>query len=122
MAVTGSLAYQARAQGRAQAPASGQPSGPVYVVTFVDITPNNREAGVEICKQYVAEARKAPGVTSATLLAQANRTNHLVLYEVFQNQAAFDQHAAMPHTKDFRAKMAPLIGSPFDQRAHFVVQ
>lgn len=122
VAVAGTLAYQAQAQ-QAAAPAAApaQPPGPVHVVTFVDITPNNREAGTAFCKQYAADTRKDPGVTSVELLAQTNRPNHLVIYEVWQNQAAFERHEALAHTKDFRAKMAPIIGSPFDQRPHYVV-
>ena len=38
--------------------------------------------------------------------------------EVWQNQKAFDVHEATAHTKQFRTTMAPLIGSPFDQRLH----
>jgi quinol monooxygenase YgiN len=115
------LIAEAIPQAPAAAPAPVQPPGPVYVVTFVDITPNNRDAGTDFCKQYVADTRKDPGVTSAQLLAQTNRPNHLVIYEVFQNQAAFERHEALAHTKDFRSKMAPIIGSPFDQRPHYVV-
>jgi len=143
VAVAGAFAYQARAQqspfseplpGRiliadadpaaqqpAAAPAPVQPPGPVHVVTFVDITPNNRDNGTAFCKQYVADTRKDPGITSVQLMAQTNRSNHLVLYEVWQNQAAFERHEALQHTKDFRAKMLPIIGSPFDQRLHYVV-
>ena len=122
IAVAGTLTYQAQAQQpAAPAPAPTQPPGPVYVVTFVDITPNNRDAGTAFCKQYVADTRKDPGITSAELLAQTNRTNHLVIYEVWQNLAAFDRHQALAHTKEFRAKMAPIIGSPFDQRLHYTV-
>jgi quinol monooxygenase YgiN len=120
IAVVGTFAYRAQAQQPA-APVPTQPPGPVYVVTFVDITPNNKDAGVEYCKQYAADSRKDPGVTSVTLLAQTNRPNHLVLYEVFQNEAAFQRHEALPHTKDFRAKMGPIIGAPFDQRPHYVI-
>ena len=108
----------------AQAPPAAppvQPAGPVHVVTFVDITPLNRDPGTALCKQYAADTRNDPGVTSVQVLAQTNRPNHLVIYEVWQNEAAFNRHEALPHTKDFRAKMLPIIGSPFDQRPHYVV-
>jgi len=121
-AIAGTFAYRAQAQQpAAPAPAPVQPPGPVYVVTFVDITPLNRDNGTAICKEYAAATRRVPGVTSVQLLAQTNRPNHLVLYEVFENQAAFERHEALQQTKDFRAKMAPIIGSPFDQRPHYVV-
>jgi quinol monooxygenase YgiN len=111
-------------QAPAAAPAATptQPPGPVYIVTFVDITPNNNDAGVAYCKQYAADTRKDPGNTSVELLAQTSRPNHLVIYEVWQNEAAFERHEGLAHTKDFRAKMVSILGAPFDQRPHFVVK
>ena len=107
--------------GAAAAPVPTQPPGPVHIVTFVDITPNIKDAGTAYCKQYVADTRKDTGVTSVQLLAQTNRPNHLVIYEVWQNQAAYEKHTTLAHTKDFHAKMVPIIGSPFDERPHYVV-
>jgi len=123
VAVAGTFTYRTQAQqaAPAAAPAPVQPPGPVHVVTFVDITPPNRDSGTVLCKQYAADTRKDPGVVSVELIAQTNRPNHLVIYEVWQNQAAFERHEALQHTKDFRAKMLPIIGSPFDQRPHYVV-
>ena len=124
IAVAGTFAYQARAQQPATPAAAAppvQPPGPVHVVTFVDITPDNRAAGTALCKQYAADTRKDPGITSVEVLAQTNRPNHLVIYEVWQNDAAFERHQSLAHTKDFRNKMGPIIGAPFDQRPHYVV-
>lgn len=105
----------------AAAPVPTQPPGPVHIVTFVDITPNNKDAGTAYCKQYVADTRKDAGITSVQLLAQTNRPNHLVIYEVWQNEAAYEKHTTLAHTKDFHTKMVPIIGSPFDERPHYVV-
>jgi quinol monooxygenase YgiN len=121
MTMAGTFAYQARAQQPAAPAPAVQPPGPVHVVTFVDITPDNRAKGTAYCKQYVADTRKDPGNTSVELLAQTNRPNHLVIYEVWQNEAAFERHQSAAHTKDFRNKMGPIIGAPFDQRPHYVV-
>ena len=107
---------------QAPAAAPAPPPGPVHVITFVDITPNNREAGTDLCKQYIVDTRKDAGVTRAELLVQSNRNNHMVLDVVFQNQAAYDRHVQAQHTKDFHAKLIPIIGSPFDERAHYVLQ
>ena len=123
--VAGTFAYRVQAQAPPAAPAAApvpvQPPGPVHVVTFVDITPNNKDAGWALCKQYAADTRKDPGVTSVELLAQTNRPNHLVLHVVFQNEAAYERHTTLAHTKDFHAKMVPIIGSPFDERPHYIV-
>jgi len=118
--IAGTFGYHARAQ--AQQPPPAQPAGPVHVITFVDITPNNKDAGTELLKQYITDTRKDPGVTRAELLVQANRPNHLMLDIVYQNQAAYDKHVEAQHTKDFMGKMIPIIGAPFDERPHYVLQ
>lgn len=117
----GTLAYGAPAQQAPPAAAPVQPPGPVQVITFVDITPNNREPGTALCKQYVADTRRDAGIASVEVLAQTNRPNHLVIHQVWQNLAAFERHEAAQHTRDFRAKLLPMLGSPFDQRLHYVV-
>jgi quinol monooxygenase YgiN len=97
---------------------------PLYVVTFVDFAGGSTVAGAGTneVKQYVLETRKDPGIIRCDALSQLNRTNHLVIIEVWQNQQAFEQHESAEHTKAFRASMQPILGAPFDQRLHFVVQ
>jgi quinol monooxygenase YgiN len=116
------LVADARPPQAGSAAAPAQPAGPVHVITFVDITPNNKDKGVEDCKQYVADTRKDAGNTSAELLAQTNRPNHLVIYQVWQNEAAYEKHLEAAHTKDFLNKMIPIIGAPFDERPHYVLE
>jgi quinol monooxygenase YgiN len=95
---------------------------PLYVVTFVDVTPDNKDVGAAALKQYVLTTRKEAGNQRVDLIVQLNRVNHFVLYEVWQNEDAFRKHEAAQATKDFRAKMQPLIGAPFDQRLHFKIE
>ena len=124
MAFAGTFAYRAQAQQAppaAPAAAPVQPAGPVHVVTFVDITPDNRVNGTALVKQFVADSRKDSGVTRAELLAQTNRPNHLVMDFVFENQAAYERHVAAAHTKEFHGKLIPIIGSPLDERPHYIV-
>ena len=109
---------------RAQQPAASAPAhpAPYYVITFVDIVPNNRDAAVAVIKQYVADMRKQPGNQSAEGLVQLNRLNHFFIYEVWQNQEAFQKHEADASTLQFRNKVAPMLGAPFDERPHFKLE
>ena len=114
---------QAQAQQQAQPlPAPTNPS-PLYVDTFIDLLPQNFPAGEAAIKQYVLDTRKDPGNRSCIAVAQvAGRANHLIVMEEWQDEAAFHRHEAAQHTIDYRAKMLPLIGAPFDEREHFLVQ
>jgi quinol monooxygenase YgiN len=42
--------------------------------------------------------------------------------EVWENHAAFDAHLAADHSKQFREKLQPMLGSPFDERLHNILQ
>lgn len=101
---------------RAQQPASSPT--PFYVITFVDLIPPNKDAGVALLKQYVDTTRKEPGNQTAQALTQINRPNHLFLYEVWQNEEAFNKHESNAATREFRTKIQPMLGAPFDQRSH----
>jgi quinol monooxygenase YgiN len=104
--------------GRLRAQQSGAGPSPYYVITFVDLIPPTKDQGVALLKQYVDTTRKEPGNQSALALTQINRTNHLFLYEIWQNEDAFNKHESNAATRDFRTKIQPMLGAPFDQRAH----
>ena len=123
VALAGTFAWRAQAQQPA-APAAApvQPPGAVHVITFVDITPNNKDNGTELCKQFIADMRKEAGVTRAELLVQTNRPNHMVMDVVYQNQAAYEKHENAQTTKNFNNKLVPIIGAPLDERPHYALQ
>jgi quinol monooxygenase YgiN len=62
--------------------------------------------------------RKEAGNQTALALTQISRPNHLFLYEVWQNEDAFNKHESGAATREFRTKIQPMLGAPFDQRAH----
>jgi quinol monooxygenase YgiN len=99
----------------------GSAAGPVYVVTHIDLTPNNTPAGVAVIKQFVAATLKEKSCTRFEILQQAGRPNHLTLVAVWKDQKSFDAHDGAPWTKQFREKIQPLIGSPWDERLHALV-
>jgi quinol monooxygenase YgiN len=102
--------------GRLRAQQSGVT--PYYVITFVDLIPPTKDQGVALLKQYVDTTRKEPGNQTALALTQISRPNHLFLYEVWQNEDAFNKHESNAATREFRTKIQPMLGAPFDQRAH----
>ena len=95
---------------------------PLYVVVFVDFTPDNIRKGTELIKQYALDTQQDPGNVRSECLAQANRANHFMLQEVWQNTAAFEKHEEAQHTKDFRAQTQAMLGAPFDERLLFKAQ
>jgi quinol monooxygenase YgiN len=94
----------------------------IYAVTHVDILPTSVAAGTKLLQQYVAESKKDKGAVRIEVYAQVSRLNHLTLVEVWQNQKAYDEHVAAEHTRQFRQQLDPMLGSPYDERLHQILE
>jgi quinol monooxygenase YgiN len=105
------LAARALAQGQAT-------HDRIYVVTHVDIIPPKAADGTKLVQQYVVDSRKDPGLVRVEAGSEISRGNHISIYEVWQNQKAFDEHVAAAHTRQFRQQIDPMLGSPYDERLH----
>jgi len=100
-----------------------QAPDPVYVVTHIDLMPNGVPTGIPAMKQFVAESLKMEkDCVRFELLQQDGRPNHLTLVGIWKDKKAFDAHDSAPYTKEFREKMQPLIGSPWDERLHQLIK
>ena len=93
----------------------------VYVVTHVDVTPNFTADATKLLREFAAESKKDPGVVRFELLLQDGRLNHFTILEVWQTREAFEAHSSADHTKRFRTKIQPMLGSPFDERLHILL-
>jgi quinol monooxygenase YgiN len=40
------------------------------------------------------------------------------MVEVWRSRQDFESHLAASHTRSFREKLQPMLGSPFDERLH----
>ena len=102
-----------------KAPAQ-QGRSPLYAVTHVDIIGggSNLDDAIKLMQEYVADSQKDPGAVRIEFLQHEKRRNHFSLIEVWQSKEAFEAHIASAHTKQFREKLHPLLGSPFDERLH----
>jgi len=94
----------------------------LYVVTHVDLTPNYAVDGTQLLQKFASDSHKDKGVVRFELLQDLARKNHFTIVGVWENQAAFDAHLEAAHTKQFREKLQPMLGSPFDERLHSIMQ
>lgn len=102
---------------------SAQEAAPrLYVVTHVDIAgqPLAAEAA-KLLRQFVMESQNDAGSVRFEVLQEPTRLNHFTLVEVWRSKADFDAHLAAAHTRAFREKIQPMLGSPFDERLHNIV-
>jgi quinol monooxygenase YgiN len=90
----------------------------IFVITHVDVDPQNVGQALPLLDTFVNESLNDPGAQSFALLSQTPTTNHFQLVEVFANQKAFDAHVSAQHTVDFRTNIDPLLGAPYDERLY----
>lgn len=97
---------------------SGGASQPkaVYVLTHVDVIPQNKDGCMALLKGMSMDTPKDPGNIGYTVLQQANRSNHFAVFEVWANRKALDGHAEAAHTRAFREKLSPMAGALYDER------
>jgi len=88
----------------------------VYVITHVDVSQNPQ---VPVLLQRQAEAsRREEGNIRFDVLQHTMRANHFTVIEAWRNQKALDSHVSASHTKQYRDDLAPMTGSPLDERVY----
>jgi quinol monooxygenase YgiN len=93
----------------------------IYGVTTVDVAPSAVSQGVALLRQYRDGARKQAGNTGVTLLQEVDWPNRFVIYEEWKDHAAYDANEKAAHTAEFRDKLKPIAGAPWDRRDYRVV-
>lgn len=99
----------------APAPAAG---AGLYVVTHVDVIPPRKDDGVAALTQLAADSRGDAGLVRFDVLQQTSRPNHFTVVEAWRDRPAADAHTAAPHTRQFRARLAPMSGALYDERLY----
>jgi quinol monooxygenase YgiN len=91
----------------------------LYVVTHLDVLgPNGAAEAATILHEFAVDSRKDQGSVRFEVLRDPVRLNHFTIVEVWRTQQNFESHLAASHSKAFREKLQPMLGSPFDERLH----
>ena len=112
------LAALLAAAALAQQPAAKK----VYVVTYIDVFPNFAADTTKALQQFAEDSRKDAGSVRFEILRDVERTNHFTVVEVWQSRQAYEAHLGLAHTKTFRERIQPGLGSPFDERLYFNIE
>ena len=92
----------------------------VYVIAHVDVTQNPQ---VPVMLRRLAEAsRQEAGNLRFDVMQHTMRANHFTVIEGWRNQQALDSHVAAAHTRQYRDEVAPMTGSPLDERVYTSVE
>lgn len=102
--------------------AQGTAGKQLYVVTYVDVFPNFAAETAKQLQQFADDSRKDGGCVRFEVMRDVERTNHFSIVEVWQTRQAYEAHLGLAHTKTFREKIQPGLGSPFDERMYYLLQ
>lgn len=94
----------------------------LYVITYVDVFPNFAAETGRQMQQFADDSRKDPGCVRFEVMRDVERTNHFSIVEVWQDRKSYEAHLGLAHTKTFREKIQPGLGSPFDERLYYLLQ
>jgi quinol monooxygenase YgiN len=95
--------------------------GAVYVVSHVDAIGARKDDAVAALKVMAEASRKANGSVHYEVVQQTNRPNHFTVFEVWRSREAFDAQATSAHGREFRDKLASMIGALYDERLYEIL-
>jgi (4S)-4-hydroxy-5-phosphonooxypentane-2,3-dione isomerase len=88
---------------------AAQSAGMFVNAVDLDIVPAERDNFLAAIKENGAAATSEPGCRRFDILNLASDPNHFLLYEVYENEAAFKAHRETEHFKKYAASVAKMI-------------
>jgi quinol monooxygenase YgiN len=102
-------------------PAQNASSRGTFVITHVDIGGQGTNAA-DLLRKLADTSRKEEGNLRFDVLQHAMRANHFTVIEEWQSAKSVESHAAASPTKEYRNSLAPIAGSPLDERLYKAVE
>ena len=77
----------------------------------IRIKPENVDRFMQALQANAREARKEPGCQQFEVLVDPGDRTKVMLFEVYDDEKAFEAHQATPHFKKYLADAVPLLAS-----------
>jgi len=77
----------------------------------IRIKPENVEVWMKKALENAREARKEPGCRQFEVLVDPGDRTKVMLFEMYNDEAAFEAHQQTPHFKKYLAEAVPLLAS-----------
>jgi quinol monooxygenase YgiN len=91
-------------------------TGPIFVMTHVDVMPPFADGCAGLLKAMRAETPGDPGNNGYDVLRQDHEPNHFAVAEAWASKQDEEAHLAAAHTVSFRQKLLPMTGALYDER------
>jgi len=84
---------------------------PFVLVVNIRIKPENVERWMPMALENAREARKEPGCRQFDVLVDPKDKTKVMLYEIYDDEKAFETHQQTAHFKKYLAEAVPLLAS-----------
>lgn len=81
------------------------------LVVNIRIKPESVDKFMQALTVNAAEARKEPGCQQFDVLVDPKDKTKVMLYEIYDDEKAFEAHQQTPHFKKYLADAVPLLAS-----------
>ncbi len=81
------------------------------LVVSIRIKPENVERWMKMALENAREARKEPGCRQFEVLVDPKEKTRVLLFEIYDDEKAFEAHQQTPHFKRYLAEAVPLLAS-----------
>lgn len=114
-----SLSDSTAGQGRARGAAHAQPAvpGPVYAITYFEVSPSAIAHIAAFARQYAETSRKEPGNADFEAFEEIGRPSRFATLEAWRDKAAAAAHAATSSAREFADQLQPVLVGPFEIRS-----
>jgi autoinducer 2-degrading protein len=89
--------------------AVAQSAGLYVNAVDLDIAPDQMDAFLAAIKENGAASVKEPGCHAFNITVQADKPNHVFLFEVYDNEAALAAHRQTDHFKKYQATTGKMV-------------
>jgi quinol monooxygenase YgiN len=86
----------------------------LFVFARFHARPGSEEAVAATLRAVVAPTRQEPGCVSINAFRSTRDPGLFYIHSRWRDEAAFEQHARLPHTVTFLERVQPLIDHPLD--------
>jgi (4S)-4-hydroxy-5-phosphonooxypentane-2,3-dione isomerase len=81
------------------------------LIVNIKIKPENVDAFMQKCLENAKAARKEPGCRQFEVLVDPKDRGKVMLFEIYDDEKAFEAHQQTPHFKKYLAEVVPLLAS-----------
>ncbi len=79
------------------------------LVVSIRIKPENVDKWIPMAVENACQSRREPGCRQFDVLVDPKDRTKVLLYEVYDDEKAFDAHQQTPHFKQYLADAVPLL-------------